>query len=278
MARKDRIRPKRLKDRIVTLVADAASHDRLCQMFGRSVDLVRCREPFEARAELSESRAVALIASVRIDRGRSTLPFLRRVRQEFRVVPIILYAPLERYEMRLMLQAGRYGVGDLVIEGYDDSPGYAAGILKALQLHSVSASLKRAVGEVQDPEVRMLCEVLFDEPGQLNVGDLARVVGKTRERVRQQFRAAGLAPPHTVLQWSRITHAVRLCADPGRSVSDAALDLGFPSPAALRLAVKRCTGMSLRQVMYGGGTEMLLERFTALVRKSSRRREISATS
>jgi AraC-like DNA-binding protein len=104
-------------------------------------------------------------------------------------------------------------------------------------------------------------------------GGLARVMGLSRPHLSVCLKAAGLPSAGHLLVWSRMLHAGRWLADPGRTAESVSRQLEYSSGAAFRRALRGYTGATPSQVRASGGLPFVLDRFMALCGLGGRRRD-----
>jgi transcriptional regulator GlxA family with amidase domain len=100
------------------------------------------------------------------------------------------------------------------------------------------------------PSIARGVEEVFDHPERFrSVSQLADASGSTRRSLDRWLARAGLAPARTLLACARTNAAFNLLATGRTRVSDAAEQLGYPSPRALSREMHALTGHSARSIV-----------------------------
>jgi AraC-like DNA-binding protein len=258
---------------ILAFVGDPASRDNLDKLFASPVALDVCRDAKVVFERLARRCPHAFLTTLRTSEDRSTLPSIKKVRTTCPSLPIIAYLPFDRGNARLLPQAGRYGVDHVIFQNEEEQTAQAEGILRSLELHSVAQDMCRAIGDLINPEVDMLCQIILEEDSFMSLNELAQTIDKSTERLRQLFRAEGLVPPHILQLWKRALSAARLTENMECSPESIARMTGYSSPQALYTGMKRCTGQTLSEIRDSGGYPALLRKFRSEIRLASATRE-----
>jgi len=99
-----------------------------------------------------------------------------------------------------------------------------------------------------------------------DVAALAGALGVHRKTLFNRCVQTGLVKPAALLAWTRIALAGYLLETTGCTVESLSLELGFPSPTALRNAVKRYTGRRATDVRDAGGLAVVIACMRARLR------------
>lgn len=89
----------------------------------------------------------------------------------------------------------------------------------------------------------------------LSIGDVAQAAGVHPVHLARVFRDALGCSPGELLRWRRIEHACTLLRQPGRSMSDIALEAGFADQSHMTHAFRQRFGMppgAWRRAMFQG--------------------------
>lgn len=121
-----------------------------------------------------------------------------------------------------------------------------------------------ALGGIRlSPSLRHLVTQIFTHaPEHGEVGDLLRAVGAAETTARYRLRKKGLPPPRRWLQAARgLRAALRIQAEPGTSLFDLALDLGYGDHSALSQSMMRTFRLRPNAIRGTLGWEWLLHRW-----------------
>lgn len=208
---------------------------------------------------VEEGLACLVVVDHRDHEGGPTLPVVRRLREEFPSVPIVMYLPMSAVVSGAVLEYAKAGVSQLVFQGVDD--------LKASLRSAVDAALDQvsaaALGADLEPlipptVVPFLRYCLEHARRDITVEEVAAAMGVHRKTLVDRLKAARLPSPRAMIGWSRLLIAARMLDDPGRTIEQVALKLDFPSGAALRNMFKRYTGLRTSEIRQNGGVRCLV--------------------
>jgi AraC-like DNA-binding protein len=252
------------------LVWDQIARARLADALRNEARVRFCERLSELVTLVEEGLASAIVVDRRDRDGSSTLPGVRRIRDEFPSIPVVLYCALSPDASREVLDFARAGVDQLVLQGVDDLRTPLRGAVLAAQDH-VSARAWLAELEFLVPANVMpfFRYCLEHARRDLGVEEVAEALGVHRKTLVDRLNAVQLPLPSSIISWSRLLIAARLLEDPGRTVEQVALLLDFPSGTSLRNMMKRYTGLRSREVRENGGVQCVLHAF---------KRELAATT
>ena len=255
---------------VAALVRDPISRARLTDALRSEASIRFCDRLTEVLALVEAGLANLVVVDHRDYDGAPTLPTVRRLRDEFPSVPIVMYLPMSAVVSGAVLEYAKAGVSQLVFQGIDD--------LKASLRSAVNAALDQvsavALGADLEPLipatiVPFLRYCLEHARRDITVEEVAAAMGVHRKTLVDRLKAARLPSPRAMIGWCRLLIAARMLDDPGRTVEQVALRLDFPSGAALRNMFKRYTGLRTTEVRQNGGARCLVYAF---------KRELAAVS
>lgn len=241
------------------VVNDPVARARLTAAMKQEAAVRFCERVSELLA-LAETGLAGLVIVDRRDRdGVSTLEAVRRIRDEFPSIPVVLYCALTSETSRDVLLFARAGVDQLVVQGVDDLRTPLRGAVQAA-MDQVSAKQFLADLEALVPPniVPFLRYCLEHARRDLTVEEVALALGVHRKTLVDRLKAANLPAPSSIISWCRILIAARILEDPGRTVEQVALLMDFPSASSLRNMVKRYTGLRVAEVRQNGGVRCVL--------------------
>ena len=186
-----------------------------------------------------------------VDPGLEGIPRaheIERFRVLFPSLPLILYTRLLPGMVQVLLQLGRAGVHEVVVEGHDDHPDRLRELLVEVGAASISRQLINAIQDFLDGcpgELRWAIETAIREPASLHtVGELAKRARMDRRTCSRWFTKANLPPPSSMLMLFRVIYAHRLLQDPGYTVEDVAAKLGYAKTRSFAQNVKDVFGLT----------------------------------
>jgi AraC-like DNA-binding protein len=258
------------------LVWDPSSRARLQEATRSQAHLHLCERQSELLTLVENGLADVAVVDLRDPAGESTLPAVRRIREEFPSVPVVLYCAISPWVSRDMLEFARAGVNDLVLRDVDD----VKVTLRASLTSAADHCSARAIAAELDPLVpaniaAMIRFCLENGRRALTVEDVAAALNVHRKTLVGRLNAAGLPTPSAIIAWCRLLVSARLLEDPGRSVEQVALMLDFPSGTSMRNMVKRYTGLRAGELRENGGLRCVLHAFKRELTQASGRRVAS---
>ena len=247
---------------VAALVRDPVSRARLIDALRTEASVRYCERLSEAFALVESGLATLVVLDHRDFDGSPTLPTVRRLRDEYPSVPIVMYLPMSAVISGAVMDYAKAGVSQLVFQGVDDLKASLRSAVDAA-LDQVSASALSAELEslVPPATVPFLRYCLEHARRDITVEEVAAAMGVHRKTLVDRLKAARLPSPRAMIGWCRLLVAARLLDDPGRTVEQVALKLDFPSGAALRNMFKRYTGLKTTEVRENGGVRCLLHAF-----------------
>ncbi len=171
-----------------------------------------------------------------------------RLRQFFPSLPLLVYTELAPATAGVLLELGRTGIRRVVVHRFEDAPGALRSALVAELEQSASQQVIQGLGHILrdlPPELRLALEGMLHAPGDgptvTALADRARLTRRTCER---SFTKAGLPSPRVVMVLTRLLYAHRLLLDPGYTVEDVALKLGYSKTKTLQMHLRAVFGLT----------------------------------
>lgn len=182
-----------------------------------------------------------------------------RLRQFFPSLPLLVYTELAPATAGVLLELGRTGIRRVVVHRFEDAPGSLRGALMAELEQSASQQVIQALGHILrdlPPELRLALEGMLHAPGDgptvTALADRARLTRRTCER---WFTKVGLPSPRVVMVLTRLLYAHRLLLDPGYTVEDVALKLGYSKTKTLQMHLRAVFGLTAGELRVSLSTE-----------------------
>ena len=255
---------------VAALVKDPVSRARLTDALRSEATVRNCQRLIEVLALVEQGLATIVVLDHRDYDGNAALPMVRRLRDEFPSVPVVMYLSMAAVASGAVMDYARAGVSQLVFQGMDDfkttlrSASNAS--LDQVSAGSLASELEPLIPATIVPFLRYCLE---HSRRNITVEEVASAMGVHRKTLVDRLKAARLPSPRAMIGWSRLLMAARLLDDPGRTIEQVALKLDFPSGTALRNMFKRYTGLRTTEVRENGGVHCLLHAF---------KRELAAVS
>ncbi len=187
---------------------------------------------------------------------------IERLRQFFPSLPLLVYTDLTPANAGILLQLGRAGIRRVVIHRFEDAPG----ALRSALLEELEQSASQQVMQALDPTLRELppelrdaLEAMLHAPGDgPSVTALAERAQLTRRTCERWFTKVGLPSPRVVMVLTRLLYAHRLLLDPGYTVEDVALKLGYSKTKTLQMHLRAVFGVTAGELRVSLSTEEAL--------------------
>jgi len=177
---------------------------------------------------------------------------IERLRTLFPSLPVLIYTSLTPEAPSALLELGRIGIRRVILARFDDSPANLRAILRA-ELDT-TASRKVILGidrllEGLPMQARWALEEMLHAPSEVAaVSALAERLSMRRRTCERWFAKVGLPSPRVVLVLARVLYAHRLLLDPGYTVEDVAVKLGYGKARSLQDRFKEVFGLTAGEV------------------------------
>ena len=173
---------------------------------------------------------------------------IERLRLLFPSLPLLVYTELSPATASALLKLGRAGIQRAVFQRFEDGPNALRTVLEAELEHSISRQVVTALQERlrELPEnIRNALEMMLYDPGAgLTVSELAGRALLSRRTCERFFTRLGLPSPKSVMLLMRLLSAHRLLLDPGHTVEDVAIKLGYGKVRTLQRHLRAVFNLS----------------------------------
>jgi AraC-like DNA-binding protein len=194
---------------------------------------------------------------------------IERLRLLFPSLPILVYTELSPVTASALLKLGRAGIQRAVFQRFEDGPQALRAVLEAELEHSVS---RQVVMALQDrlselpAAIRSALEMMLYDPGAgLTVSELAGRALLSRRTCERFFTRLGLPSPKSVMLLMRLLYAHRLLLDPGHTVEDVAIKLGYGKVRTLQRHLRAVFHLSAGELRaslsFEDGLALISQRF-----------------
>jgi AraC-like DNA-binding protein len=181
------------------------------------------------------------------------LTALRRLRRQYPSLALLVAGDFSGREMDLY-HLGRVSV-DGVIRLEENPTGRR---ILAVVDEAVAARLAEMVVQAVAQDLPPLAQeaiqwAIESAESRPRVSDLGAALGLRPRTLLRGLRAAGLAPPRTLLLWGRLIQASHLLERPPGTVENVAFRLGYATAGTLRKAPKHHVGCGPTNLQHRGG-------------------------
>ena len=194
--------------------------------------------------------------------GQARAHGIERLRLLFPSLPLLVYTELAPATASVLLQLGRAGIRRVVFHRFEDAPASFRSAIQAELEQSASQHVMQALG---GPLQQLPHELLRALEAMLHAGDEAPTVTALAERAQltrrtceRWFTKVGLPSPRTVMVLTRLLYAHRLLLDPGYTVEDVALKLGYSKTKTLQMHLRAVFGVTAGELRVALSTEEAL--------------------
>ena len=177
---------------------------------------------------------------------------IERLQALFPSLPLMIYTELSPTTASALLRLGRAGIERAVFQRYEDGPRALRAAIGAELEHSATRGVVQAVqgvlGTLPPGIAESLSTMLHDPSAASTVAELAERADHSRRTCERLFTKFGLPPPKAVMILTRLLYAHRLLLDPGHTVEDVAVKLGYGKVKTLQRHLRAVFGMSAGDV------------------------------
>ncbi|HKW09906.1 MAG TPA: helix-turn-helix transcriptional regulator [Gemmatimonadaceae bacterium] len=159
------------------------------------------------------------------------------------------------------------GIHQFLFADINDRGCMLRAIFDSARQQCVTELVTSALRKLLSPLLLPIVEAALTRPEVVtDVSTLAQALGVHRKTIFNRCSRAGRLGPQELLTWVRIALVAHLLESTGYTVEDIALQLGYPSPTALRNTIKRHVGVRATEIRSGGGLELVLDRLRDRIR------------
>jgi AraC-like DNA-binding protein len=207
--------------------------------------------------------------------GQPVAPTLKRVRNAFPAIPIVVCCRLAPESATELLEVARAGINALACRGFDDINAKLASILLQARHDCDATRILAAIRPyLRKNEVPIVDYCITHAQQRISVSQVAAALSLSRRTLSYRLATGRLLSAHSLIVWCRLLTAARLLQDSGRTVEAVALSLQFGSAAAFRNMLRRKAGLTPADLRACGGQDFLLRAFTRLLADRERSGDI----
>ncbi|NIR42889.1 MAG: helix-turn-helix transcriptional regulator [Gemmatimonadetes bacterium] len=257
---------------IVACLPERRARVRLHQAIGSEYTIAMAPDWDELEG-LIRTMATDVVVVDPAQKGRAEREPVCRLRQRYPSLPVIIYTEFHTTLAEALLAWGDAGACGAVFLDQTDSAWDLRRIVRLASGRSAAeqilVAIERELGPLDD-EVRGILRVgLFEATRLQTVEAWCRVADLPRRRLYRLFRAVGLPTPKRCLQWLRLLHAAKALSDPGVSVEDVLLRMGYSAPSNFWTHVRKILGITPSELRWSVTVDDLAERFARICRERS---------
>lgn len=202
--------------------------------------------------EIIRSRPVELAVVDPLFTGEPRTHEIERLRVLFPSLPLLVYTALSPETAGIMLGLGRVGIRRAIFHRFDDAPAALREVLNAELEQGAAQQVLLSLGGVLQGlprRIRWALEATLRTPDAVpSVAGLAERAQLKRRTCERWFSRSGLPSPKNVLMFARLLHAHRLLLDPGYTVEDVAVKLGYGKAKTMQMHFKEVFGLTAGEV------------------------------
>jgi len=191
---------------------------------------------------------------------------IERLRQHFPSLPLVVYTTLAPETAGVLLDLGRAGIRRVLFHRFDDAPAALRRAIHAELEQGASQQLMQQLTGILPPlpeSLRRALEATLHTPGDgPTVSVLAARAQLKRRTCERWFARLGLPSPKMVMLLARVLYAHRLLLDPGYTVEDVAVKLGYTRAKTLQMHFREVFGLTAGEVRLSLSSEEALRLVT----------------
>lgn len=259
---------------IVACLSERRARVRLHRAVGSEYAIALARD-WDAIESLIRTMAVDLVVVDPTRDGRAAPEPVCRLRQRYPSVPVIIYTEFDPAMAEALLAWGDAGAYGAVFLDQSDNEWDLRRLVTLASGRSAAEQILVAIERelVLDDELRSVLKVGLYEATRLGtVGDWCGAAGLPRHRLYRLFRAAGLPTPKLCLSWLRLLYAAKALSDPGVSVEDVVVRMGYSAPSNFWAHSRKVLGITPSEMRWSVTAEQLADRFAKICRERGRSR------
>jgi AraC-like DNA-binding protein len=175
---------------------------------------------------------------------------VRRLRERFAGMSVVVCATLEPNAMRGAARLGAAGATEIVVSGFDDTPERLKRLVEDLAgaVESRLAPIEANVQRLPDALENAVRE-MFRRPASFrSTLDLAAAADMSARATFRHLKKAGFRSPRRLVASARVIRATLLLRDRSRTASDIAMRLGYRCVDQLSLHLGELTGFTANDI------------------------------
>jgi AraC-like DNA-binding protein len=179
--------------------------------------------------------------------GRGDAARIECIRATYPSTAVLLHTALDAALVPTLLRVGAVGVDTVLLRGIDDHRDRVRAVLERVAFRVRSSRVLDCLApsvETLPSAIRAALGACIARPrAPWTVADLAQRIGVDRRTCSRAFARAGLVSPAAVLQVVRLVTGHDLLQEPGRTVAQVAMLLGYGRPRSFATHVRRTFGV-----------------------------------
>ena len=211
-----------------------------------------------------------VVLAVATDSARDVVAIARELRVRCPRAALVAYCGGVRDTPASIGALAAAGVHQFVFTDVSDHGAVLRTILASARQQCAAEVVMAALRPWVPAPIHPLVEAALSRP--LIVSDvrsLADALGVHRKTVFNRCAHAAFLNPIELLTWTRLALVGYLLEATGVTVEKISIEIGYPSPTALRNTMKRYTGLRPMEIRASGGLEIVVERLRARIKQNS---------
>jgi AraC-like DNA-binding protein len=210
------------------------------------------------RLNFSENSWDVIIVSAGTEDATAT-QFVRAIVQSPARAAVVVYCEPNRNMTPNIAGFAAAGAHQFLFWGVNDSGIVVREILDAARRQHAADRAMLLLRPIVPGALHPLIEAALTDPAAVNdVRTLADAVHVHRRTLFNRCARVSCFNPTELLAWTRLTLVALLLETTGATVEAIGMQLGYPSPAALRNTIKRYTGRRATEIRVSGGARLVV--------------------
>jgi AraC-like DNA-binding protein len=215
-------------------------------------------------SEIVRRRPVDIVVVDPTAEGGMDVPAVASVIEQFPKTPVVVYTALTPVAMSALAELSRRGLKDVVLHRVDDSPERFQKVLERVAHRQPADQAVLGLSSALDQlptDIRKVVKQVFDRPKAFeSTSDVATAAGVPLTRLYRSFRQAGIRSPRKILVAARVLRAHAYMREPGYSVRQVAVKLGYSHPRILARHTELALGVKPRHLRRRMSDEAIVNR------------------
>jgi AraC-like DNA-binding protein len=246
---------------VVACSLNVQQHARLTDAARGRAELVVVEgfEHLAARLRETIGKVDVVVFPSRDTMGVEATSVIRSLSTARRATAFVAYCQLgTQYSNEIRSLVGA-GVHEFVFSGLQDNAISFRRVLERARRECAADFVMARLAVIVPSALHRIVDVALHRPDEiLDIKSLSASLGLRRRTLFKRCTDARFVGPGELLVWSRLTLVGYLLETTGCTIEKIANELAFPSPTALRNAMKRYTGLTAGEVRERGGLEAVV--------------------
>lgn len=211
-----------------------------------------------------------IVMAVSPEGARDVVAIARELRVKCPRAALVAYCGSVRDVPASISALAAAGVHQFIFTDANDRGFALRSILSSARQQCAAEAVLSALRPLVPAPIHPLIEAVLSRPAMVcDVRALADALGVHRKTLFNRCAQAEFVGPAELLTWTRLAMVAYLLETTGFTVENIAIEIGYPSPTALRNTMKRYTGVRPMGIRESGGLERVIDRLRERLRSKT---------